>query len=65
MPLPIVLVIVGTLLRFVPKLPKVGLDQLQLQAVVGGLSGQSAGMLGGYALAVTGVVVGTQLRAKP
>jgi Na+/H+ antiporter len=34
---------------------------LQLRAVVDGLSGQSASTLGGYALAVTGVVVGTRL----
>jgi CPA1 family monovalent cation:H+ antiporter len=34
---------------------------LQLRAVVDGLSGQSASTLGGYALAVAGVVVGTRL----
>jgi monovalent cation/hydrogen antiporter len=34
---------------------------LQLRAVVGGLSGYSAGTLVGYALAVTGVVVGIRL----
>jgi NhaP-type Na+/H+ or K+/H+ antiporter len=34
---------------------------LQLRAVVDGLSGQSASTLGGYALAVTGAVVGTRL----
>jgi Na+/H+ antiporter len=34
---------------------------LQLRAVVDGLSGQSVGTLGGYALAVTGAVVGTRL----
>src|SRR6266496_431753 len=34
---------------------------LQLRAVTGGLSGYSAITLGGYALAVTGVVVGTRL----
>jgi CPA1 family monovalent cation:H+ antiporter len=34
---------------------------LQLRAVVDGLSGQSATTLGGYALAVAGVVVGTRL----
>src|SRR5215213_434828 len=34
---------------------------LQLRAVVDGLSGYSASTLGGYALAVTGVVVGTRL----
>jgi CPA1 family monovalent cation:H+ antiporter len=34
---------------------------LQLRAVVGGLSGYPAMTLGGYALAVTGVVVGTRL----
>ena len=34
---------------------------LQLRAVVDGLSGYSAITLGGYALAVTGVVVGTRL----
>jgi Na+/H+ antiporter len=34
---------------------------LQLRALVDGLSGYSASMLGGYALAVTGVVVGTRL----
>jgi Sodium/hydrogen exchanger family len=34
---------------------------LQLRAVVDGISGQSASTLGGYALAVTGVVVGTRL----
>src|ERR687886_306731 len=34
---------------------------LQLRALVEGLSGYSASMLGGYALAVTGVVVGTRL----
>src|SRR6266571_4799063 len=34
---------------------------LQLRAVIGGLSGYSAITLGGYALAVTGVVVGTRL----
>lgn len=34
---------------------------LQLRAVVDGLSGYSAGTLGGYALAVAGVVVGTRL----
>jgi Na+/H+ antiporter len=34
---------------------------LQLRALVDGLSGYSASMLGGYALAVTSVVVGTRL----
>jgi CPA1 family monovalent cation:H+ antiporter len=34
---------------------------LQLRALVDGLSGYSASTLGGYALAVTGVVVGTRL----
>lgn len=34
---------------------------LQLRAVVDGLSGYSASTVGGYALAVTGVVVGTRL----
>jgi monovalent cation/hydrogen antiporter len=34
---------------------------LQLRGVVDALSGYSAGALGGYALAVTGVVVGTRL----
>src|SRR5215210_3816899 len=34
---------------------------LQLHAVVDGLSGYSASTLGGYALAVTGVVVGTRI----
>ena len=34
---------------------------LQLRALVGGLSGYSVSTLGGYALAVTGVVVGTRL----
>src|SRR5919112_93488 len=34
---------------------------LQLRAVVGALSGYSASTLGGYALAVTGAVVGTRL----
>lgn len=34
---------------------------LQLRAVISGLSGYSAVTLGGYALAVTGVVVGTRL----
>ena len=34
---------------------------LQLRAIVDGLSGYSASTLGGYALAVTGVVVGTRL----
>jgi monovalent cation/hydrogen antiporter len=34
---------------------------LQLRAVIDGLSGSSAGTLAGYALAVTGVVVGTRL----
>ena len=34
---------------------------LQLRAVVAGLSGYSASTLGGYALAVTGMVVGTRL----
>lgn len=34
---------------------------LQLHAVVGGLAGYPAATLGGYALAVTGVVVGTRL----
>jgi CPA1 family monovalent cation:H+ antiporter len=34
---------------------------LQLRAVVDGLSGESAGSLAGYALAVTAVVVGTRL----
>jgi monovalent cation/hydrogen antiporter len=34
---------------------------LQLRVVVDGLSGYSASTLGGYALAVTGVVVGTRL----
>src|SRR5207248_4635947 len=34
---------------------------LQLRAIVDGLSGYSASTLGGYALAVTAVVVGTRL----